>query len=71
MTTPFTDDEVEKLRDLISVAETVKSEAEYRAAVRIVLRVWKNLIIGLAAIVGAIVLLREHLVKFWQALVGG
>lgn len=71
MQPPLTDEEIMRLRDLLKVAEIVQEEAEYKAAVRLVLRTWKKLIVGLAAVIGAAMLLREYLAKAWQVIIGG
>lgn len=67
----FTSEEIQQLRELLTVAEIVKEEAEYRAAMKLVLKTWKNIVLGLAGFIAAGVLLREHLSKFWAWFVGG
>lgn len=68
---PLTDEEIAKLRTLIPYAEAVREEAEYDAAVRLLLRRWKGMIIALAAVVGALVVLWQHIKAAWTAMVGG
>jgi hypothetical protein len=67
----FTPEEIAKLRELLEVAETVKAEAEYKMALRLVLSTWKRVVIGLAAILGAILLLREQIRSLWHWFIGG
>lgn len=67
---PFTEDEIEQLRDLLKVAEVVKEEAEYKAAVRLVMKTWKRVVIGLAAFIGALLILRDQLRALWFWFVG-
>jgi hypothetical protein len=67
----FTPEEIVKLRELLEVAETVKAEAEYKMALRLVLSTWKRVVIGLAAILGAILLLREQIRSLWHWFIGG
>lgn len=69
--TPFTEEEVEQLRDLLKVAEVVKEEAEYKAAVRLVMKTWKRVVIGLAAFIGALLLLRDQVRALWTWFMGG
>lgn len=68
---PFTEDEIEQLRDLLKVAEVVKEEAEYKAAVRLVMKTWKRVVIGLAAFIGALLLLRDQVRALWTWFMGG
>lgn len=68
--TPFTEEEVEQLRDLLKVAEVVKEEAEYKAAVRLVMKTWKRVVIGLAAFIGALLLLRDQVRALWTWFMG-
>jgi len=70
MNLPFSEEEVKKLRELIEIVEVVKEEAEYRTAVRLVLRTWKNIVIAVGATIGAIILLKDFLHKLWQVFVG-
>lgn len=67
---PLTPDEIEKLRSLLPLVETIKAEAEYTAARRIVLRTWKQAVISIAAVIGALLLLREQIKAFGAWLVG-
>ena len=67
---PFTEEEVQQLRELLKVAEVVKEEAEYKAAVRLVMQTWKRVVIGLAAFIGAILILRDQLRALWQWFMG-
>jgi len=68
--TPLTEDEIQQLRELLKVAEVVKEEAEYKAAVRLVMQTWKRVVIGLAAFIGAILILRDQLRALWQWFMG-
>lgn len=65
----LTENEIFKLRELLEVADVVKSEAQYKAAVRLVLKSWKNAVIGAAAMIAALILLKEHLADALQALI--
>lgn len=67
---PLSDEEIAKLRLLLPYAETVRAEAEYDAAVRLLIRRWKGMIIALAAVVAAVVVLWQHFKAGMQALVG-
>jgi hypothetical protein len=67
---PLTPEEIAKLRTLIPYAEAVREEAEYDAAVRLLLRRWKGMIIALAAVVGAFVVLWQHIKAGFQAIIG-
>lgn len=70
--TPYlTPDEIEKLKSLLPLVDTIREEAEYTAARRIVLRVWKQTVLGIAAFIGAVVMLREQLKAVWHWAVGG
>lgn len=66
----LTPEEVEKLRTLLPLVDTIKEEAEYTAARRIVLRTWKHAIISIAALIGAFLLLRDQLKVFGAWLMG-
>lgn len=67
---PLTDEEIAKIRALLPFADSVREEAEYDAAKKLVLRRWKAMVIGLATIVAAIVLLWNHLKAAIQATLG-
>jgi ferric-dicitrate binding protein FerR (iron transport regulator) len=67
---PLTPEEIEKLRALLPYAEAVRSEAEYDAAKRLVMRRWKGMVIAMAALAGALVVLWQHFKAFIQAVVG-
>jgi hypothetical protein len=67
---PLTPEEIAKLRTLLPYAEAVRQEAEYDAAVRLILRRWKGMVIALAAVVGAVIFLWQHLRAFIQNIVG-
>lgn len=71
MCIPLSDNEIEKLRELLEVAETVKQEAEYKMAMRLVLKTWKNIVIGLAATITAVILLKDQLHSVWKFFSGG
>ena len=68
---PFTDDEIAKLRDLLEVAEVVKKEAEYKAAVKLVLGTWKTAVVWIGGFIAAILLLRDQIRAIWAGIVGG
>lgn len=67
---PLTPEEIAKLRSLLPYADAVREEAEYDAAVRLLIRRWKGMIIALAAVVGALVVLWNHVKAGIQALIG-
>lgn len=68
---PLSPDEIEKLRTLLPLVDTIRDEAEYTAARRIVLRTWKQAVVGLAALIGALLILREQLRALGHWVVGG
>ena len=68
---PFTDDEIAALRELLDVAEVVRKEAEYKAAVRLVLSTWKTAVVWVGGTIAAILLLRDQFRMFWTGLTGG
>jgi hypothetical protein len=70
MENPFTDEEVKKIRALLPYAEVVTAEAEYDAAKKLIIRRWKGIIIGLAAVVGALMILWTQLKHFVQSVAG-
>ena len=51
---PFSDEEIARLRNLLAYEEIISEQAQYRAAQRIVLRTWRGLIIGIAAVIAAL-----------------
>lgn len=61
MTKELTDEEVEKLRSLVPVADQIKKEAEYRAAQRLVLATWRQGLIFVSGFIAAAYLFREQL----------
>jgi hypothetical protein len=67
---PLTREEIAKLRLLLPYAEAVREEAEYDAAVRLLIRRWKGMVIALAAVVGALVVLWQHIKAGFQAILG-
>lgn len=67
---PLTEEEITKLRSLLPLVDTIKEEAEYTAARRIVLKTWKQAIISIAALIGAVLLLRDQLKVFGAWLLG-
>jgi hypothetical protein len=67
---PLTREEIAKLRALLPYADIVREEAEYDAAVKLLIRRWKGMIIALAAVVGALVVLWQHLKAGFQAIMG-
>jgi hypothetical protein len=68
---PLTPAEIEKLRALLPVAEIVRQEAEYQAAWRLVLGRWKAVVIWIAAVIAAVILIRDFALKTWTGFVGG
>lgn len=68
---PFTDEEIAKLRELLDVAEVVRKEAEYKAAVRLVLSTWKTAVVWVGGFVAAILLLRDQIRMLWTGITGG
>jgi hypothetical protein len=66
----LTPQEIAKLRLLIPFAEAVSEEAEYHAAVRLLLRRWKGIVVGSAALVAAGVALGGHIKAAIQAFLG-
>jgi hypothetical protein len=68
---PFTDDEIAQLRELLVVAEVVKKEAEYKAAVKLVLGTWKTAVVWIGGFIAAVMLLRDQIKAIWAALIGG
>lgn len=66
----LTPEEIEKLRTLLPLVDTIRAEAEYTAARRIVLRTWKQAVVSLAAIIGAGLILRDQIKLFISWLTG-
>lgn len=66
----LTPEEVEKLRSLLPLVDTIREEAEYTAARRLVMRTWKRSVIAIAAFIGALVVLREQVRHAWAVIVG-
>lgn len=67
---PLTPEEIAKLRTLIPYAEVVREEAEYDAAVRLLIKRWKSIVIGLAAIIAALGVIGAAVRTYWQHLAG-
>lgn len=67
---PFSDEEVAELRELLRLSAVVREEAEYKAALRLVIRTWKNVVIGAAAVIGAFLVLREQIKAGWTWFMG-
>lgn len=66
---PLTDDEIAKLRTLLPYAEIVREEAEYDAAVRLLIRRWKSIVVGIAAVVAALAVIASAVRTYWQHLI--
>lgn len=66
----LTPEEIAKLRLLIPVADAVREEAEYNAAVRLLLKRWKGVVIAAAAVVAAIIFLWNHAQAGLRAFLG-
>ena len=62
-TRPLSDDEIDKIRLLIPLADEVKTQAEYRIAQRLVFKAWRQTVIALSGFIAAAYLLREQIVK--------
>ncbi len=71
MSQEFTEEEIIKLRELLEVAETVEAEAHYKAAVKLVIKTWKNVVLSLAAFIGAVLILKDSIAKIWSYFIGG
>lgn len=67
---PLTPEEIAKLRTLLPFADTIKAEAEYTAARRIVIRTWKQAVVSIAALIGALLILRDQVKAAAAWLVG-
>jgi hypothetical protein len=66
----LTPQEIAKLRLLLPYAEAVSEEAEYHAAVRLLLRRWKGIVIWLAAVIAAGVAVGQHIKAAIQTFLG-
>ena len=64
-------DDLKKLRGLVPLADEVKKAATYRNAKRILWNEWRGIIIGLAAVVTAIVFLLDTAKSILQGWLGG
>jgi len=53
-------EQVESLMKLLKYADEIESEMAYRAARRLVVKTWRAGVIGLAGIIGALVILRAN-----------
>ena len=60
MAEKLTDAEITQLREFLIVAEQVKAEAEYKAAVRLVIKTWRGIVIGVAGIIAMIYLIKSN-----------
>jgi hypothetical protein len=63
-------EEIAKLRLLIPFAEAVSEEAEYHAAARLLMRRWKGIVIGVAAVLAAGVAVGQHIKAAIQHFLG-
>lgn len=63
---PLTPEEIDSLRELLTVAKVVKEEAEYKLARRLVLRTWKKVIIALGGAIAFVLVTREQLREMWH-----
>lgn len=64
---PLTDEEIELLRQLIPVAEEVRQTADYRMARRLVVKSYRQMVIGAGAFLAAMLVFWENL-KEWLRL---
>ena len=62
-TNQLSDDEIEKIRLLLPLAEEVKAQAEYRMAQRLVFKAWRQTIIAISGFIAAAYLLRDQIMK--------
>jgi len=65
MMTQLSDEEIEKLRSLVPLAEQIKEEAEYRIAQRLVLKTWRKGIIFISTFIAGVYVLREQIAAFF------
>ena len=65
----LTDEEIEKLRSLIPVADVLREEAEYQAAWRLVVHTWKRVVIGIGAAVAFVIVTRDQIRIIWDWIV--
>lgn len=68
---PLTPEEIAKLRELLPVAEIVRREAEYQVAWRLVASRGKSIVVWVAGLIAAILIVREAVIRAWQAFIGG
>jgi len=68
---PLTPEEIAKLRALIPVAEKLREEAEFNIAWQLVKSRGRSIILGLAAVVAAVLVIWTAVKNGWQALIGG
>lgn len=60
---PLTAAEIAELRKVIKYAAEIEAEMELKLAKRLVLKTWRSLIIGLAALVGSFLFLQDTIRK--------
>lgn len=70
MTKQFTDTEIETIRRVLPLIDTVVEEAEYRAARRLVLATWRKSVIFIGSFVAALILLKDYLREALRWLLG-
>jgi len=70
MTAQFTDEEIEKIRLILPLIDTVVEEAEYSAARRLVLATWRKGVIFIGGFIAAIMVLKDYLREALRWLVG-
>lgn len=65
---PLTGAEIARLRSLLSYADEIERDMEYKAARRLIIKTWRGLILGLAGLVGAFIVLNDavkQLIRNW------
>lgn len=55
----LTDDEIDRVRQLLKHADELEKEAEYRLAKRLLIKRWRGFVIGLAGVVGALYVIKD------------
>ena len=68
---PLTPEEIAKLRSLLPYTDLIRKDAEYSWAWRLVRDQWRSVVIGFAAVVGAVVVIWNAVKLGWQGLIGG
>lgn len=70
MAAQFTDEEIEKIRRVLPLMDTVVDEAEYRAARRLVLATWRKGVIFIGGFIAGLVILKDYLREGTKWLLG-